>query len=124
MEPQSRDSEVRNHEQWQIAAPGVLIKGGDFFLSTKSGRKLYAVGAEVSIDTSPVPGKPQATSQKDQQIRAAAFVAPADPSAQDRAVALSAIAFGAAARQEMQRKTNDDSSPSEKPTDALASLSY
>ncbi|MFZ1745720.1 MAG: putative metalloprotease CJM1_0395 family protein [Nitrospirales bacterium] len=120
MEPQSRDSEVRNHEQWQIAAPGVLIKGGDFFLFTKSGKKLYAVGGEVSIDTSPVPGKPQATLQKAQQIRAAPL-APADPSAQDGAVALSANAFEAAARQELQRKTNEDSSPSEKPTDALPS---
>ncbi|HNP97299.1 MAG TPA: putative metalloprotease CJM1_0395 family protein [Cyclobacteriaceae bacterium] len=121
MEPQSRDSEFRNHEQSHIASPGILTKWGIFFLFTKSDGKIYAVGGEVSIDTYfSCPSNPQATLQKSQQIRAAPL-APADPSAQDRAVALSANALEAAARQELQRKTNEESSPSEKSTDALPS---
>ncbi|WNM58854.1 putative metalloprotease CJM1_0395 family protein [Candidatus Nitrospira allomarina] len=54
--------------------------------------------------TSLVPGNPQGTLQKAQQIGAAALV-PVGSSSQDRAVALSANAFEAAARQELQRKT-------------------
>lgn len=120
MEPQGRDSEFRNHEQSHIASPGILTKLGDFFLTTKSGGKLYAVGGKVRIDHSPATGNPQATLQKSQQILATPL-APADPSAQDRAVALSANAFEAAARQKLQPKTNEESSPSEKSTDALTS---
>ncbi|WNM61008.1 putative metalloprotease CJM1_0395 family protein [Candidatus Nitrospira neomarina] len=89
MEPQSRDSEFRTHEQSHIASAGVLTKWSDFLLSSKSDEILYAVGGEVSIDISFSCPNPQATLQKAQHIRAAALV-PADPSAQDRAVALSA----------------------------------
>ncbi len=103
-----------------MSAAGVLTTLGDFFPSTKSGGKLYAVGGKVRIDPSPATGNPQATLQKAQKFRAAALV-PADPSAQDRAVTLSAKAIEATARQELQRKTHEGSSPSEKPTDALAS---
>jgi hypothetical protein len=85
VELQNRDREVRNHEQAHIAASGGLSRGGaSFSYQRGSDGKLYAVGGEVSIDTSPVPDNPQATIQKAQQIRAAAL-APADPSAQDRA---------------------------------------
>jgi SprA-related family len=118
---QNRDHEVRNHEQAHIAASGGLTKGGaSFSFQRGSDGKLYAVGGEVSIDTSPVPGNPQATIQKAQQIRAAAL-APADPSAQDRAVAMSAKALEAAARQELQQKAKEDGTPSEKPTHVLSS---
>lgn len=121
VELQNRDREVRNHEQAHLAASGGLAKGGaSFSLQRGSDGKFYAVGGEVSIDTSPVPGNPQATIQKAQQIRAAAL-APADPSAQDRGVAVSANAIEAAARQELQQKTKEDGNPSEKPTDALFS---
>ncbi|MCA9420462.1 MAG: hypothetical protein KC592_05570 [Nitrospira sp.] len=121
VELQNRDREVRNHEQAHIAASGGLTKGGaSFSFQRGSDGKLYAVGGEVSIDTSPVPGNPQATIQKAQQIRAAAL-APADPSAQDRAVAVAANAIEATARKELQEKTKEDETHPERPNEALSS---
>ncbi|MDH3503773.1 MAG: putative metalloprotease CJM1_0395 family protein [Nitrospirota bacterium] len=121
VELQNRDREVRNHEQAHIAASGGLSRGGaSFSYQRGSDGKLYAVGGEVSIDTSPVPSNPQATIQKAQQIRAAAL-APADPSAQDRAVATSANSMEATARQELQQKAKENGTPSERPSEALSS---
>ncbi|MCA9456224.1 MAG: hypothetical protein H6750_08985 [Nitrospiraceae bacterium] len=110
LEPQSRDSAVRNHEQWKIVAAEVLTKRGDFFFSTMSGGKLHAIGREVSIDSFPVPGNQQATLQKAKQVRAVPL-APADPSAQNRTVALSANAIKAAApRNGTERSTKAEDS--------------
>lgn len=107
-----RDQEVRTHEQAHIAAAGGIAKGGATFSFQRGpDGKQYAVGGEVNIDTSPVSGNPQATIRKAQQIRAAAL-APANPSAQDRAVAASATALEAQARQEIQ-KEEQESPPSE-----------
>jgi hypothetical protein len=108
-----RDQEVRTHEQAHIAAAGGLAKGGAT-LSFQRGTdgKQYAVGGEVNIDTSPVSGNPKATIQKAKQIRAAAL-APADPSAQDRAVAASASAMEARARQEIQKEEQKASASSD-----------
>lgn len=102
-----RDQEVRTHEQAHIAAAGGLTKGGATF-SFQQGPdgKHYAVGGEVNIDTSPVSGNPEATVRKAKQIRAAAL-APADPSAQDRAVAASATALEAQAQQELQKEEQE-----------------
>ena len=94
------DRQVRAHEQAHLAAAGGLARGVSFSFTTGPDGKQYAVGGEVSIDTSPVSGDPQATIQKAQQIRAAAG-APANPSGQDRAVAVQAAAMEAAARQEL-----------------------
>ena len=94
------DREVRAHEQAHLAAAGGLARGVSFSYTTGPDGKQYAVGGEVSIDTSPVSGDPQATIQKAQQVRAAAS-APANPSGQDRAVAAQAAAIEAAARQEL-----------------------
>jgi hypothetical protein len=58
------------------------------------------VGGEVSIDTSPVAGNPEATIAKAHQIEAAAL-APADPSGQDHSVATQAQAMAAAAEAEL-----------------------
>lgn len=84
------DQEVRRHEMAHIAAGGRYITSGANF-SYKKGPdgKNYAVGGEVSIDTSPVPGDPQATIQKMRQVKSAAL-APANPSAQDLKVAANA----------------------------------
>ena len=96
-----RDREVRAHEAAHKAAAGGLAKGGASFSYTRGpDGKLYAIGGEVSIDTSPVAGNPQATLQKANQIRAAAL-APAQPSAQDRAVAAEAGIMAAEARAEL-----------------------
>ena len=102
-----RDQEVRTHEQAHLAAAGGLAKGGATFSFQRGpDGKHYAVGGEVNIDTSPVSGNPEATIRKAKQIRAAAL-APADPSAQDRAVAASATALEAQAQQELQKEEQE-----------------
>lgn len=94
------DRQVRAHEQAHLAAAGGLASGVSFIYTTGPDGKQYAVGGEVSIDTSAVSGDPAATIRKAQQIRAAAN-APANPSGQDRAVAAQASQMEAAARQEL-----------------------
>lgn len=84
------DTEVRRHEMAHIAAGGKYITSGANFSYTKGpDGKSYAVGGEVGIDTSPVPGDPQATIQKMRQVKNAAL-APANPSSQDLKVAANA----------------------------------
>ena len=103
-----RDREVRTHEQAHLAAAGGLATGGATFSFQRGpDGKQYAVGGEVSIDASPVSGNPAATLRKAEQIRAAAL-APANPSAQDRAVAASANSLEAQARQELQKEDQTD----------------
>lgn len=102
---QKRDVEVRRHEAAHKAAAGSLAGGGPSF-ETQQGPdgRSYAVGGEVSIDTSPVEGDPQATILKMQQIRAAAL-APANPSAQDRQVAAAATRAEQQARAESSQES-------------------
>lgn len=102
-----RDQEVRTHEQAHLAAAGGLAKGGATYSFQRGpDGKQYAVGGEVNIDISPVSGNPKATIQKAQQIRTAAL-APANPSAQDRAVAASAAALEAQAQQELKNEEQE-----------------
>ncbi len=109
-----RDREVRAHEQAHIAAAGGLATGGATFSFQRGpDGKHYAVGGEVNIDTSPVSGNPEATIQKARQIRAAAL-APANPSAQDRAVAASAAALEVQAQQETQKEKQEATASEEK----------
>jgi len=113
-----RDAEVRAHEQAHVSAAGNLAQGGaNFSFETGPDGKRYAVGGDVSIDTSAVAGDPQATLRKAQQIRRAAS-APVDPSAQDRSVAAQASTMEVQARAEMvqqlrdkQAGTTDENSP-------------
>jgi hypothetical protein len=99
------DRDVRSHEAAHMAAGGQYVKGGATFQYQKGpDGKMYAVGGEVSIDTSPVKGNPQATISKMQAIKSAAL-APADPSGQDRSVAAQASAVEAQARQELTKKS-------------------
>ncbi len=81
------DRKVRRHEMAHIAAGGRYITSGAHF-TYKQGPDgaNYVVGGEVSIDTSPIPGDPQATIQKMRQVKNAAL-APASPSPQDIKVA-------------------------------------
>ncbi len=96
-----RDAEVKAHEQAHTAAAGNLAQSGaSFDYETGPDGKRYAVGGEVSIDTSAVAGDPQATLLKAQKIRRAAS-APADPSSQDRSVAAQASRMEAEARIEV-----------------------
>ncbi|MCP3876594.1 MAG: SprA-related family protein [Desulfobacteraceae bacterium] len=95
------DTQVRRHEMAHIAAGGRYITSGAN-LTYKRGPdgRNYAVGGEVSIDTSPVPGDPQATIQKMRQIKNAAL-APANPSAQDLKVASKASSASSQALSEL-----------------------
>jgi hypothetical protein len=100
----ARDQQVRAHEAAHMAAGGGLVRGGTSY-SYKQGPdgKRYAVGGEVSIDTSPVPDNPRATQVKARQIQAAAL-APADPSPQDRKVAGQAAQMAAQAGAELAKQ--------------------
>jgi hypothetical protein len=95
------DAKVKAHEQAHVAAGGAYIKGGVNYSYQKGpDGVMYAVGGEVSIDTSPVRNNPQATIAKMEAVKAAAL-APADPSGQDRAVASAAAQAEAKAQQEI-----------------------
>ncbi len=103
---QSRDREVRAHEQAHIAASGGYAQGGANYTYTKGpDDKMYAIGGSVSLDVSPIPGDPEATEKKARTIRAAAL-APADPSAQDQSVAAQASAMAQQAQRD-QRAENE-----------------
>lgn len=107
----ARDAQVRTHEAAHKAAGGNLTGPASFTYQTGPNGKRYAIGGEVSVDTSPVAGDPQATLLKASRIRAAA-TAPAQPSAQDNSVAASASAMAGEARAqislEKQRESKDE----------------
>jgi hypothetical protein len=120
----ARDRQVRQHEQAHLAAAGGLAtSGANYTYERGSDGQNYAVGGEVSIDTSP--GRtPEETLSKAQTIRAAAL-APADPSGQDRAVAaeasqMAAQASAELAQQKMQGGNNSSSSQENKSQAAVA----
>jgi hypothetical protein len=104
----ARDSAVRSHEAAHIAAGGSYITGGASYTYQKGpdGAE-YAVGGEVGIDTSPIPGRPEETAQKMRTVRAAAL-APSDPSAADLAVAGEAAEAEAAAMAEIAQARSED----------------
>lgn len=80
------DNAVRAHEQAHLAAAGSLsIGGASFQYQVGPDGRRYAIGGEVSIDTSRG-ATPDETIAKMSQVRTAAL-APADPSPQDRKVA-------------------------------------
>jgi hypothetical protein len=86
---ETRDQEVRQHEQAHVSAGGRHIRGGIKYDYTQGPNgKRYAVGGEVDIDLSPE-NTPEATITKMQQVRQAAL-APAEPSGADRSVASAA----------------------------------
>lgn len=100
-ELKKRDQEVRAHELAHLAAAGAHAGGGiSFEYRQGPDGKRYAVGGEVSIDTSAVANDPEATLRKARQIQAAAY-APAEPSGQDRAVGQQAAQMAAQAQQEI-----------------------
>lgn len=104
---EARDQEVRTHEQAHVAAAGALFRGGPFYeFETGPDGRQYAVGGHVNIDTSE--GRtPEETIQRAQQVRRAAL-APAEPSAQDRAVAAQATRQEAEARRELAEQEAEE----------------
>ncbi|MBF0377111.1 MAG: SprA-related family protein [Desulfamplus sp.] len=95
------DIEVRTHEMAHIAAGGQYVTSGARLEYQKGPDGVsYAVAGEVSIDTSPIAGDPQATVEKMRQVQRAAL-APASPSNQDIKVAANAGALASKAMSEM-----------------------
>ena len=99
---QTVDRTVRAHEAAHLAAAqGLAVSGASFGYETGPDGKRYAVSGEVNIDTSR--GRtPEETLAKAGRIRRAAM-APADPSAQDHAVAAMADRMASDARLELAR---------------------
>jgi hypothetical protein len=116
----SRDSQVRAHEAAHMAAGGRYITGGASYSYEKGpDGVLYAVGGEVGIDTSPVPGRPEETAQKMRTIRAAAL-APSEPSSADLSVAAAASAIEADAMAEIARERGEESAAQAGPAGRIA----
>lgn len=107
-----RDREVRQHEMAHLAASGGLATSGASYTYQKGPDGVnYAIGGEVSINTSP--GRtPEETIQRARIISAAAL-APADPSGQDRAVAAQAAQLAQQARVELSQQQSEESASAE-----------
>lgn len=98
----ARDTEVRQHELAHLSAAGGLANSGPSYTYQRGPNGVnYAVGGEVSIDTSPG-ATPQETISRARTIQAAAL-APAEPSGQDRAVAARAQQLEQQARAELEQ---------------------
>ena len=122
----SQDREVRAHEQAHKAAAGPYAKGTPTYdYQTGPDGRRYAVGGEVQIDISKVPGNPRATLVKAQTVKRAAN-APKNPSAQDRQVAAQAAQLEAEARRELNeqrtQETQAGSDSSTTPTGANSAV--
>lgn len=103
-----QDRRVRQHEQAHMAAGGRYVRGGAKYEYTMGpdGRR-YATGGEVPIDLS-AEKDPRATIQKMNTVRRAAL-APADPSAADRAIAARASRKATAARRQLSENPKQES---------------
>jgi len=123
----TRDQVVRAHESAHLAAgSGIVIGDASYSFQRGPDGMQYAIGGEVSIDTSKVVGDPNATLQKAQQIQAAAL-APTQPSSQDRIVAARAAQMAIEAKAEINQQVNPSSnktatSINESSTDDTSSL--
>ena len=108
----ARDQVVRAHEAAHLAAgSGIVLGGASYSYQRGPDGVQYAVGGEVSIDTSKVSGDPVATLQKAQQLQAAAL-APVQPSSQDRNVAARAAQMAVEARAEISKQLEADNDSS------------
>ncbi len=100
---ETRDREVRAHEQAHLSAAGRYAKSGANYTYEKGPNGInYAVGGDVKIDSAPIPNDPEATIKKAETIRRAAL-APKQPSGQDHSVAAHASHLAAEARIELQQ---------------------
>jgi hypothetical protein len=103
----ARDLEVRAHEQAHKSVGGQYTGAISFSYQAGPDGKRYAVGGEVPIDVSPIPGDPQATITK-MTIVSAAATAPAQPSAQDQMVAAQAARIMSEAQAELAQTKYED----------------
>jgi len=105
------DRHVRAHERAHLVVAGPYATGGpSYTYAIGPDGQRYAVGGEVSLDTSPDPSGPEATVQKAKIIEAAAN-APVDPSTQDRRVAAEAAQMEASAEAQVFAQQQQGSSP-------------
>ena len=106
IELQRRDLEVRTHEAAHMSAGAGLTTGASYSYQRGPDNKMYAIGGEVGIDTSP--GKtPEETLKKAAQIKRAAL-APAQPSSADLQVAATATNMEIEAKMEIQKNQNQE----------------
>lgn len=106
IELQRRDLEVRTHEAAHMSAGAGLTTGASYSYQRGPDNKMYAIGGEVGIDTSP--GKtPEETLKKAAQIKRAAL-APAHPSSADLQVAATATNMELDAKMEIQKNQNQE----------------
>lgn len=106
-ELQQRDREVKAHEMAHVAAGGRYVtRPASYDYQTGPDGRRYAVGGEVTIDTS-VPSDPQEALAKAQIIERAAL-APVEPSQQDYRVAAKARQMAADARSEIAAERRAD----------------
>lgn len=103
----ARDREVRAHEQAHSSVGGQLSGSPSYEFQRGPDGVSYAVGGEVSISTGSIPNDPEATIAKAQQIQRAAL-APADPSAQDRAVAAGGASLELQAVAQLAQNSRDE----------------
>lgn len=102
LELKKTDQQVRQHEAAHIAAGGSYVsKAASYSYKIGPDGNRYAVAGEVGIDVSPE-RDPRATVQKMAVVQRAAL-APADPSPQDRAVAVKAAMTSARAQSQVLR---------------------
>lgn len=102
-ELESRDREIRQHEQAHKAAAGNLAVGGpSYTYQTGPDGKRYAIGGEVKIRLK-TGRTPEETLRNMEQAQRAAN-APQSPSGPDRAVAGQAARIAGEARRELQQE--------------------
>ena len=111
-----REAEVHAHENAHSAVGGQYAGSASYTYQRGPDGVNYAVGGEVSIDVSVIPGDPAATLQKMQLVQRAAL-APAEPSAQDRKVAALAAQQANQARAELA--TQGDNGSQQDSSDAV-----
>lgn len=120
-ELQRRDREVRQHERAHAAAGGALAGPPTYEYQVGPDGKRYAVSGEVKIDSSPA-NSPEATIAKMEQVIRAAL-APAQPSAQDRAVANEARQNKIEAQRELSEEQADEQRQARERREAQAETS-
>jgi len=112
-----RDREVRAHEAAHKAVAGRYARGAaEFEYERGPDGRQYAVGGEVSIDVSR-PNDASVALQKALLIQRAAL-APAQPSAQDRAVAAEAAQMAVQARKDLQAEKAEDGQATDDASDS------
>jgi len=117
-----RDREVRAHENAHAAAGGGFAGAPSYEFTRGPDGVQYAVGGQVDIDVSEVPGDPRATIAKLTIVRSAAL-APARPSGQDRAVAAAAAAKTREAEAELAAQEKEEQTAALEKSDEPESVS-